>query len=94
MAVTRASIRVQFPEFVSASDALIDAKIAEAVIRCDPGTYGTLYIDLAVSYLTAHLLALSPFGRTAKLVSSDGSTEYGKIYETMKTAAAIGPRVC
>lgn len=93
MAVTPTSLRTAFPEFVSASDAIVGAKIAEATLRVDIGIYDANKVDLVTSYLAAHLLALSPFGRTAKLVSDDGSTEYGATYDRMKNAAAVGPRV-
>jgi len=93
MAVTRTTIRAAFPESVSASDAIVDAKIAEAQLIVSPLVYPADKLDMAVSYNTVRLLALTPFGRAAKLSSNDGKTEYDSMVDRMMRAAAIGTRV-
>lgn len=81
MAVTAASFLEHFPEFEPGGTELIEAKIAEAEPRVDPNFWGSDDLrDLAIMYRVGHLLALSPYGVAAKMVSKDGSTTYWKHY--------------
>lgn len=50
--------KTRFPEFDSVTDARIDLFIADAVVELEESSWGTRY-DIALSYLTAHLLALA-----------------------------------
>ena len=79
MAVTSVSFKIAFPEFSEVSDTLVDAKIGESQRELDSGAFGDIYDD-AVSYLTAHKLAISPYGQQLQLVSDDGRTTYGDHY--------------
>jgi hypothetical protein len=71
MAVTFDTFVASFPEFRPATPALVDAQIAKAVAQIDASVWGAK-ADLGVELLTAHLLAISPFGQQARLVSKDG----------------------
>jgi hypothetical protein len=83
MAFALATFRLRFPEFRTASDAMIQsfADAADKDIAAD--VYGDK-ADEARLYLTAHKLAISPFGRNARLVNEDGTTTYWSDYERIK----------
>lgn len=68
MTVTADSIRAMFPEFVSGADDYINIFISSAKLMICESMYGPRY-DLAVSYLTAHLMKTS---------SDNGSGEVSK----------------
>lgn len=89
---TLADFRENFPEMDKATDALVQAKLDQAIRRLDASVWGDTLADGQL-YLAAHLVAISPFGRNAKLVAKDGSTIYGEIYERLAKAAASGFRV-
>lgn len=93
MTVDVESFLESFPEFRPAEAALIKPMIAKAVIQVDAAVWGTLKTDLGVELLTAHLLAISPFGQNARLVSKDGSTTYGKRFDAMVKQVTPGFRV-
>jgi hypothetical protein len=88
MALNLATFRARFPEFADADDALVQEKLDEAARRTPAGEWTTVEND-AHAYLAAHLLALSPFGRDARLSEKDGSSTYGTVRETME--AERGP---
>lgn len=92
MAVTVESFRESFPEFRSASLELIKAKIDEAALQVDAVVWEGK-TDLGVKYTAAHLLALSPFGRQAKLVSKDGTTTYQTHRDDLISQVTSGFRV-
>lgn len=86
-----ADIKASFPELVSAGDPLITAKLAEAITQVDYSVYTPAAAgDMAVRYLTAHLLALSPFGNSARLANKDGSSTYETMYLRLQRQAACG----
>ena len=61
--------RAKFPEFVNVSDALIGVNLAEALAELDKNVwnYPGPRFDAAHGYLTAHKLALTPYGQAARL---------------------------
>jgi hypothetical protein len=73
---TLASFLVSFPEFSATDAPLLTAKLAEAEAQIDPLVWGSRS-TAGHGYLTAHLLAMSPFGNAAKLVDKKSTT-----YET------------
>jgi len=75
-----AGFRALFPEFAKANDALVQSRLDQAAKRLDVAVWG-IRIDEGHGLLTAHLLALSPFGQAARLVSDKGQTTYGKQYQ-------------
>lgn len=92
MALALATFRTRFPEFAPAADALVEACLAEALLQTPSDVWGTK-ADAAQGMLTAHLLAISPYGRTAKLVSAKGESTYGQRRQAMTRALAAGCRV-
>lgn len=92
MAVTVESFIESFPEFKTAKIETIKAKLADAVLQVDAAVYGTK-ADLGVKYTAAHLLALSPFGRQAKLVSKNGTTTYQMHRDDLIAQVSSGFRV-
>lgn len=63
------------PEFADASVAQVSAELAAAAVLYTQDVWGALW-DQGVRFLTAHRLALSPWGQAARLVAKDGSTTY------------------
>lgn len=82
-----------FPELAPAGNTLIGSKLATALTQVDYSVYGDASGDQAVLYLAAHLIALSPYGRAARLVNKDGSTSYEGFYKNLQANAACGFRV-
>lgn len=68
---TRATFVAAFPEFELTDAAVVDAKLAEASRRISPSVWGK-WEDDGHGQLTAHLLANSPMGNTAKLEPNGG----------------------
>lgn len=87
MAVTIQSFLGSFPEFSKSDLALINAKLQEAILEVDARVWVRL-TDTGVGYLTAHKLALSPFGQNARMVAKDGITTYWTHYQRL--AAIVG----
>lgn len=99
MAVDFDSFIGAFPEFRRVEKGLVDAKLAEARLQVDASVWGSK-ADLGVSYLAAHLIALSPFGQharlvppTAKATREDVLTTYERQFEAMKRQVTSGFRV-
>ena len=90
--MTRTQFRARFPEFKNATDALIDATLAEAALEIDVEVWADRY-DAGHGFLTAHKLALSPFGQTARMVSAQGNTTYQKHFEDGVRQVTNGFRV-
>lgn len=93
MSVDATAIKTTFPEFISAGDPLIGAKLAEAQTLVDYTVYSAAQGDMAVKYMTAHLLATSPMGKTARMVTKDGRSSYLDMFDTLLRCAAAGGRV-
>ena len=92
MAVDRAIFLARFPEFEPASPAMVEASLKEAIRNVDSTVFGTKTDD-AVSWKCAHLLAISPFGQQARLISKDGETTYGKYFLELARSVTPGFRV-
>jgi hypothetical protein len=78
---TLASFLQAFPEFSDGSapqNTLVQTKLDEAAEGIDVSVWGE-QATTGHGYLTAHLLALSPMGNTAKLTDGGGTT-YEKHY--------------
>lgn len=89
MTMDLATFRVQYPEFVSAPDTLVNPALARAIGRVDVTVWGT-WTDEAVGLLTAHLLAIAPNGTFARLVSKAGETVYQKQFNELMYASTCG----
>jgi hypothetical protein len=90
MALSLEDFRTRFPEFTATDDDYVSAKLAEALRGMDADVWGDLADD-GQGYLTAHLMALSPFGNAAKLVKGDTTTYEGH-YRRLLRAVAAGHR--
>jgi hypothetical protein len=66
MALDEAAFRGRHPEFKGASSGLVQVKLADALKRLSPGLFGDSF-DEAHGWLTAHLLATTPWGMAARL---------------------------
>lgn len=84
-----AAFRTRYPEFGNVPDALITAVLAEALLELNETIFGDL-IDTAQGCLTAHKLAVSPYGVGTKLVNKDGSTSYGVHFEALTAKTVEG----
>lgn len=92
MAVTLAAFRVAFPEFVDVGDPLVQAKLDEAALRCDPTVWVHL-TDAGIGWLAAALLAASPFGRNARMQPDTNLSTYAVEYNTLAAAVSCGFRL-
>lgn len=72
------------PEFADTDVAQVNAELTAAAIEVSLVEWGDLADD-GVRYITAHRLALSPFGQAARLVAKDGSTTYFTHYKRLVT---------
>lgn len=88
MTVSVASFKVAFPEFVKAGDAMLTAQLAAIELEVSDA-FGDSR-DLAVMLRLADTLALSPWGRDARLLpaKATGST-YGDRFQRMAEANAV-----
>ncbi len=82
-----ADFRVAFPEFRSASDALVGQQLAFAEAQIDPAVWKSTTAE-GHGLLTAHKLALSPFGKQAKLSTASGSSTYLIAYDGLRAMVA------
>jgi len=88
MAVTVASFLVRFPEFRKAGDPMLTAVLAEVELQVSD-SFGDQR-DMALMLRFADTLALSPWGRDAKMVSPTGKiSTYGARFDRMAEANAV-----
>jgi len=92
MTVLAADLIAAYPEFADTPTAQITAAIESAAGRLDSRIYGTEY-DQAVKLQACHLLAVSPFGQQARLVSETGDTTYQTSLNRLTRQRAGGPFV-
>lgn len=71
---------------------MVDEAIAEATRNVDEAVFDAKTDD-AIKWKAAHLLAISPFGQQARLVSKDGSTTYEKRFLALARSMTPGFRV-
>jgi hypothetical protein len=88
VAVTVASFKVAFPEFLKAGDPMLEAQLALAEIQVSDSFEDER--DHAVMLRLADNLALSPWGRNARLVSEKATTStYGDRFRIMAEVNAV-----
>lgn len=92
MTVEARDFLARFPEFEPAPPAMIGAAIAEAKRGVDADVWREKTDD-GVRWLAAHLLAISPFGQQARLVSKEGSSTYGEHHKMLVKSVTPGYRV-
>ncbi len=92
MTVTAASFLVAYPEFAAiheADETLVPAVLERAELRIGDMWRDGLR-DVAVELQTAHMLALSPAGRNAKLSEPGQPTAYQRDLQQLKRGNAFG----
>lgn len=88
-----ATFRVQYPEFAAVGDALVEAKLADALSRTDATGFGD-DADAAQGLLAAHLLGIAPGGQTARQEGNDKArTSYLEERQRLARARFGGPRL-
>lgn len=92
MAVSSTDFLEMFPEFNRAEPEMIDRALAEAERGVSSTTFGDR-VDDAVIWKAAHILASTPWGQNARLMSKDGKTVYGQHYRELARECAGGFRV-
>lgn len=88
MAVSVASFLVAFPEFLKAGDAMIAAQLALTELEVSDSFAEQR--DQAVMLRLADALALSPWGRNARMVTPSAATStYGTRFLAMASGNAV-----
>ena len=94
MTVTVEEFIAHFPEFDECEVPFLQSYLDDANARIDRSVWGEPKGDIGQKYLTAHMLALSPFGQQARLVAKGASTStYEKHYTRLMREVAGGPRI-
>lgn len=95
--LTLDQFKTAFPEFRTAEMGLVNAKLSEAYQQIDLSVWDTgangPKSGIGQGYLTAHLLALSPFGQNARMVAKNGTTTYWVHYKNLQRQVCQGFRV-
>jgi hypothetical protein len=91
MAVTVASFKASFPEFIPAGDTLIGIKIDAAKLQINSTVWGSRYSE-GVMWLTAILLASSPYGEQARLSDDNSKTIYHENFNRLRNIVTVGLR--
>ena len=90
-----ANFLTRFPEFKQASTELVAATLQDAALMIDCGVWGPK-AGQGHGYLTAHRLALSPFGQQARLVVTarglPATSTYEVAYKQMVAIVGSGFR--
>lgn len=91
MAVSAQDLFARYPEFADARAPtdMVNATLATATVQVRPEVWGVL-TDEGIIQLTAHLLAISPWGQQARLAATDGETTYGKRYRELQQSVTCG----
>ena len=95
MPLTTTTFKARFPEFSSADDALVAAKLAQATNSMDDVVWGDKFDD-GQGQLAAHLLALSPQGQNAGLRMGAGAnqrTVYQEQFERLEQLVGTSYRL-
>lgn len=91
MAVTAATFKAAFPEFVNADNSVVEAKIDSAKLQINSTIWGSRY-DEGIMWLTAILLSSSPFGEAARLSDDKLTTIYHETYKRLRSIVTVGLR--
>ncbi len=87
--MTNPEFLIRFPEFAGAEEefpGLVDACLSEAKLAVS--SVWDKKRDQVIGLEAAHRLAITPFGRTAKLSSSAGKSTYGTQLSKLRVAFA------
>ena len=83
-----AAFRVRFPEFEEGSDPLVQACLDEAATELNATEIGDPY-DAAHGLLAAHKLAISPYGRAARMLNDEGKSTYEVEFSNVMARAVV-----
>lgn len=83
-----AGFRARFPEARTADDDLVNAVLAAAATELNSDEIGAPY-DEAHGLLAAHKLALSPFGRMARMLNDEGESTYQVEFHAVMSRAIV-----
>lgn len=94
-APNQAEFLTAFPEFENADPGLLNSALASAATMVDECVYGRQY-GVAVAYLAAHRLALSPWGNASKLSTEKGkgATTYMLHFEEIRASVTAFGLIC
>ena len=81
-----------FPEFQGVPTPQIQFHMNGATAQVDPAFWGGKTDD-GIYFLTAHRLALSPWGMNARLAEPDKATTYWQHYDALRAQVAPGVAV-
>lgn len=84
--MTLAAFKARFPEFVTAPDPMVQAVLDAAATELNADEIGAPF-DEAHGMLTAHKLAISPFGRAARMLNDDGESTYQHEFNAVMSRA-------
>jgi hypothetical protein len=90
--VDLATFRSVSPEFELVPDEMIQGTLDEAALEISAVVWGTKW-DAGHRYLTAHKLALSPYGTGTRLQAKDGGSTYWTHFEKIRSTVTMGYRV-
>lgn len=90
--MTRATFLAAYPEFSSASDALVDVMLAYAANDLSAAIWEDTY-DQAQGLLTAHFLTLAPNGKFSRLAADQGKSTYQGMFLDLQRTVTMGLRV-
>ncbi len=82
----------RFPEFADTDMSLVNATLNDAALEIDVRVWGPIAAT-GQGYLTAHRLALSPFGQAARLIATDGKTTYDTFFQKLVRKVSSGFRL-
>lgn len=82
----------RFPEFKDTDANLIEMALSEARSEINPKYFSDTFV-VAVHYLAAHKLAISPMGENCRLEASEQKTIYQLEFERLCKSAYIGAQV-
>lgn len=85
--MTSSEFLARYPEFKTVGTALLNAALADALAQIDASIYGSKK-DLAQGLLAAHLLAISPFGRSERTEPGSQTTLYWEQYQAVLNQVA------
>ncbi len=80
--------RAWHSEFRAASDDLIQLHLDEATLEVAADIFGTK-TEKAIRLRAAHSMAMTPFGRSARLVQDDGTTIYWTQFKELSDQVAV-----
>lgn len=90
MALSLETFLERFPEFDKTTEALVEAKLAEALLQIHAPTWGDK-ADLGQGYLAAAMLAQSQRGLNSRLQSDQNRSTYQDQFDRLRSSVAYGP---